>query len=90
MSLNFKINSKLSAQLSSRAINNLISSATVFFDAVAGEMTGKILEAMPDGSTAFVYGGLSMQPVSNVGIMDLIFKRKTITGSVIYNLMFSF
>ena len=43
-------------------------SATVYFDAIAGEITGKILEVMPNGSTVYVYGGLSMQSCSNLTI----------------------
>ena len=35
---------------------------------------------MPIGSTAYVYGGLGIQPVSDVGIMDLIFKKKKVEG----------
>lgn len=54
--------------------------ATIFFDALGGEITGQVLEAMPNDSTAYVYGGLSRQPVSNVSIMDLIFKGKKVEG----------
>jgi len=36
--------------------------ATVFFDAVAGETTGKVLTAMPNGSVCYVYGALAMKP----------------------------
>jgi len=54
-------------------------SATIAFDAVAGELTGTILSAMPNGSTVYVYGGLSEQRCV-VGPRDLIFKRKTCDG----------
>lgn len=55
-------------------------SATILFDAVAGELTGQILDAMPRGSTAYVYGALSMQPVSGISPSSLIFQGKTLTG----------
>jgi NADPH2:quinone reductase len=52
--------------------------ATVAFDAVAGELTGTVLSAMPSG-TVHVYGGLSEQrPV--IGTRDLIFKGKQVHG----------
>ncbi|HJQ32921.1 MAG TPA: zinc-binding dehydrogenase [Pyrinomonadaceae bacterium] len=53
--------------------------ATVAFDAVAGVLTGRLLAAMPDGGTAVVYGGLSMQGC----VLDprsLIFERKSVRG----------
>jgi len=33
--------------------------ASVVFEAVAGEMTGKYLSVIPDNGTVYVYGGLS-------------------------------
>jgi NADPH2:quinone reductase len=53
---------------------------TVCYDAVAGEMTGKLLKCMPRGSTVYVYGGLSGAYLSGVGIHDLIFCKKSISG----------
>jgi NADPH2:quinone reductase len=53
--------------------------ATVAFDAVAGELTGRLLSAMPNGSTAIVYGGLSMQGCL-VDPRSLIFERKSVRG----------
>jgi NADPH:quinone reductase-like Zn-dependent oxidoreductase len=53
--------------------------ATAAFDAVAGELTGRILSAMPGGSTAVVYGGLSMQPCA-ADPRSLIFERKSVRG----------
>jgi NADPH:quinone reductase len=53
--------------------------ATVAFDAVAGELTGRVLRSMPPGSTCVVYGGLSMQGC----VLDprsLIFERKSVRG----------
>lgn len=34
-------------------------SALILFDAVGGQLTGEILEQMPNGSKAYIYGGLS-------------------------------
>ena len=33
----------------------------LFFDAIGGEITGRILKLMPKNSTAYVYGCLSKQ-----------------------------
>ncbi len=54
--------------------------ARLAFDAVGGELTGKILNVMPDGSEIVVYGGLSNQPVSGIDSMGLIFKDKIVSG----------
>ena len=49
------------------------------FDAVAGSLTMKVLEAMPSHSKVIVYGGLSYKPVqANPG--QLIFQDKSIIG----------
>ncbi len=50
------------------------------FDAVAGPMTGILLNAMPSGSTVFVYGGLSEQACGEISPLELIFRNKTVTG----------
>lgn len=60
--------------------------ASVVFDAVAGETTGRVLAAMPRGSTAIVYGGLSMQGCV-VDPRSLIFERKTVRGFWLYDWM---
>ncbi len=53
--------------------------ATLAFDAVAGAMTGRLVEAMPRGSTVRVYGALSEEPVVlNPG--SLIFAGKSVRG----------
>jgi len=53
--------------------------ATVAFDAVAGQLTGDVLSAMPNGSKIYVYGGLSEdRPV--ISTRDLIFKKKSVEG----------
>lgn len=50
------------------------------FDAVGGELTATVLNAMLDGAEIYVYGGLSEQPVSNISVRDLIFKNKCVKG----------
>jgi NADPH:quinone reductase-like Zn-dependent oxidoreductase len=52
--------------------------ATYALDAVAGEMTGRLLAAMPSG-TVVVYGALSGQPCL-AGPYDLIFRDKRVEG----------
>ena len=53
---------------------------TIAFDAVAGEMTGKIFSAMPPDSTVLVYGVLSYTPCSDIDGRELIFGLKRIQG----------
>ena len=59
--------------------------ATVAFDAVAGEMTGKLLEAMPPKSTVLVYGLLSEQYCCRINPVDLLFQGKRIEGFYLSN-----
>ncbi|MCK4406135.1 MAG: zinc-binding dehydrogenase [Bacteroidales bacterium] len=54
--------------------------AVTAFDAVGGEITGQIINAMPPGSKTILYGGLSGQPVSDISTLEIIFKDKTLTG----------
>ena len=52
---------------------------TLAFDAIAGQMTFSLLEALPIGGEVMVYGGLSEQPATaNPG--KLIFEKKKISG----------
>jgi NADPH:quinone reductase len=53
--------------------------ATIAFDPVAGEMTGRVLAAMPDGSRALVYGSLS-DAACTVRPEQLIYEGKTVEG----------
>ncbi|MBN3034984.1 MAG: zinc-binding dehydrogenase [Bacteroidales bacterium] len=53
---------------------------TTAFDAVAGEMTGLLLTALPPGSDVVVYGSLSGLPVTGINPMDLIFNNKRALG----------
>lgn len=49
------------------------------FDAVGGEMTGRVLRAMPNGGHIIVYGGLADAP-SEIGVDQLIFRNKSVSG----------
>jgi NADPH:quinone reductase-like Zn-dependent oxidoreductase len=52
---------------------------TLAFDAVAGPMTGQLAQALVDGGTVIVYGGLSEQE-SRITPQELIFRHKKIEG----------
>ena len=54
--------------------------ATAAFEAVAGEITGTVLNVLPEGSTVYVYGALSEEACDNIDPTELIFRRKTVTG----------
>lgn len=53
--------------------------ATLAFDAVAGEMTGRLARAMPPGSNVLVYGALS-EDLCRVNPYDHVFRRQRIGG----------
>jgi len=53
--------------------------ASIGFDAVAGEMSERILRAQPKGSRLIVYGLLSNAPVQ-IDVASLIFERKSVEG----------
>lgn len=58
--------------------------ATLFFDAVGGEMTRRLLIASPFGSTVVVYGNLSgNQPAADH--RSLVAEGKTVTGFYLAN-----
>jgi len=54
--------------------------ACIAFDAVGGDTSGLILNAMPPGSELVIYGGLSGKPIGMINPLDIIFKAKTISG----------
>ncbi len=54
--------------------------ATVAFEAVAGDLTGLLLQNLPPGATVYVYGALSQQPCGQIDPIDLIFRGKTVAG----------
>jgi NADPH:quinone reductase-like Zn-dependent oxidoreductase len=53
--------------------------ASIGFDAVAGEMSARVLRAQPQGSRLLVYGALSLQ-ASQADPASLIFERKRLEG----------
>jgi NADPH:quinone reductase-like Zn-dependent oxidoreductase len=54
--------------------------ATLAFDAVAGPLTGRILDALPRGGRVCVYGGLSEEACAGIDPRALIFQRKKVDG----------
>jgi NADPH2:quinone reductase len=54
--------------------------ATVAFEAVAGNMTGTVMNAMPRDSIVYVYGALSEEPCGNIDPVQLIFHGKEVRG----------
>lgn len=58
--------------------------ATMAFDAVGGEMTAQLMNAMPADSEVIIYGGLSGKAITGINPMGLIFDRKILSG---FNLM---
>ncbi len=59
--------------------------ATAAFEAIAGEMSGVVLNAMPPKSTMYLYGALSEQPCSNFDPVEIIFHQKSLTGFYLGN-----
>ena len=57
--------------------------ATCAFDAVAGESTGMLLNALPNKSTLIVHGGLSGNPCGGISPIELIFQSKKIEGFLV-------
>lgn len=53
---------------------------TVAFDAVGGELSGKMYNALAPHSDLVVYGGLSNKPMSGLSVMGAIFNDKVISG----------
>lgn len=60
-------------------------SATIAWDAVAGEMTGILLDCLPAGSHICVYGALSDASCGEIPPRDLIVGRKSIGGFYLPN-----
>lgn len=54
--------------------------ATVAFECVAGEMTGKVFNSLPFGAQVHLYGSLSLKMISEVHPSELIFRQKSIRG----------
>src|SRR5262249_32223306 len=53
---------------------------TAAFEAVAGDMTGTVLNAMPPNSTVYVYGALSEEACGKIDPIQLVFHAKSIAG----------
>jgi len=53
---------------------------SVCFDAVVGELGGKIFRALPDHAHYYIYGGLSGKPLPEVRVEDTLFAKKQIRG----------
>jgi NADPH:quinone reductase-like Zn-dependent oxidoreductase len=54
--------------------------ATIALDAVAGDMTGRLVAALPKNSEVVVYGALSGQPSGGIDPMELAFGHKRVRG----------
>lgn len=54
--------------------------ATIAFDAVGGNLSGMMFNAMPPDSELVVYGGLSGKPIIDIDVMEVIFNNKIISG----------
>jgi len=49
---------------------------SVVFDAIAGDMSGKMMKLLPPNSTTIVYGGLSGPVAGNLPVVDMIYDSK--------------
>jgi NADPH:quinone reductase-like Zn-dependent oxidoreductase len=54
--------------------------ATIAFEAVSGDMTGTVVNAMPRHSKIYVYGALSEEPCCKIDPVQLIFHDKEVKG----------
>jgi len=54
--------------------------ARIAFDAVGGEQSGQLLDAMPANSTLYLYGALGGRTLSEIPASDVIFNKKSIRG----------
>lgn len=52
----------------------------IAFDAIAGDMSGKLLTMLPIGGSLYVYGVLSGAPVAGIAPIDLIYRKKKVEG----------
>lgn len=58
----------------------LSNNARMAFDAVGGELSGIMVNAMPEGSELIIYGGLSGRTAGGINTTDIIFRGKSIKG----------
>jgi len=61
------------------SLSNELHAATAF-DAVGGELSGQMFNALSDDSELVVYGGLSNKAIAGIELMDVIFRNKIISG----------
>jgi NADPH:quinone reductase-like Zn-dependent oxidoreductase len=61
--------------------------ATAAFEAIAGDMTGIVLNTLPPKSTAYLYGALSQSPCGSIDPIEVVFHRKSLTGFFLGNWM---
>jgi NADPH:quinone reductase len=54
--------------------------AHMAFDAVGGLLGAQIFHALPENSEMMVFGGLSGEKIPGIDVMELIFKKKRISG----------
>ena len=59
--------------------------ATAAFEAVAGDMTGIVLNAMPPRSTIYLYGALSQEPCGKLDPIEIVFREKSLSGFFLGN-----
>ena len=61
--------------------------ATAAFEAIAGDMTGIVLNGMPPESTVYLYGALSEAPCGSIDPVEVIFHEKSLKGFFLGNWM---
>lgn len=54
--------------------------ATLCFEAVGGDLFGKVLSAMPRGSHVLSYGALESPVLNGITVKDVLFSQKTVRG----------
>jgi NADPH:quinone reductase-like Zn-dependent oxidoreductase len=54
--------------------------ATAAFEAIAGDLTGTLINAMPRRSAVYLYGALSEEPCGKIDPVELIFNSKSLHG----------
>lgn len=59
--------------------------ATAVFEAIAGEMTGAVINCMPPKTDVYLYGALSEKPCANIDPIEVVFHEKTLTGFYLGN-----
>jgi len=57
---------------------------TLCFDAVAGDLTKKILPAMPEHSTLWIYGAMQSHLINDIMVSDLLFGERSLVGFWLY------